>query len=229
MKKQIIGVALMLLTMSFVACSDDDSEEKSKNGVENGFEYVDLGLSSGNKWATCNVGAKNPQDSGDYFAWGEIAPKSYYSWSTYKWSDEYGKEMTKYNKPTDNQFELADDAARQIMGGKWFTPTKDDWNELMDNCTWTWTEIGGVKGYVVKSNSNQNSIFIPTAGQKIDDKFYYDKNDPYADYWSSSLFTNGVDKDKAFHLYFGIGIGVNSVYVSDKDRCYGFPIRAVFR
>lgn len=50
--------------------------------LNNGYEYVDLGLSV--KWATCNVGATAPEEYGDYFAWGETSPKSDYAWSTYK-------------------------------------------------------------------------------------------------------------------------------------------------
>lgn len=56
-----------------------------ENPDYNGHEYVDLGLPSGLKWATCNVGATTPEEYGDYFAWGEVEPKETYSWSTYKY------------------------------------------------------------------------------------------------------------------------------------------------
>lgn len=33
----------------------------------NNMNYVDLGLPSGIKWATCNIGANSPEEYGDYF------------------------------------------------------------------------------------------------------------------------------------------------------------------
>ena len=81
-------------------------------------EWVDLGLPSGTLWATCNVGANAPEEFGDYFAWGEIAPKDYYDWNTYKWCDNSGYSLTKYCTDSyygtvDNKTELdpEDDAA----------------------------------------------------------------------------------------------------------------------
>ncbi len=90
--------------------------------AENSHAYVDLGLSV--KWATCNVGATNPEDYGDYFAWGETTTKSTYDWSTYKWCNGSDNTLTKYNTsssngPVDNktQLELSDDAAGVNWGG----------------------------------------------------------------------------------------------------------------
>lgn len=53
-----------------------DSMEPS--GYINGHAYVDLGLPSGLKWATYNVGADSPEKYGDYFAWGETSMKENY-------------------------------------------------------------------------------------------------------------------------------------------------------
>ena len=64
--------------------------------VEEEHEWVDLGLPSGTLWATCNVGANSPEEYGDYFAWGETEPKSYYSLSTYKLCDGTYNTNTKY-------------------------------------------------------------------------------------------------------------------------------------
>ena len=58
---------------------------RAYDGIENGYYYVDLGLPSGLKWATCNVGANSPEVYGNYYAWGETEPKTTYDWSTYKW------------------------------------------------------------------------------------------------------------------------------------------------
>ncbi|MCI7430492.1 MAG: hypothetical protein MSS84_06410, partial [Bacteroidales bacterium] len=63
----------------------------------NGHDYVDLGLPSGTKWATCNVGASTPEEYGNYYAWGETTPKAYYDWSTYKWCNGSKTTLTKYN------------------------------------------------------------------------------------------------------------------------------------
>ena len=94
----------------------------TNNGTENGYAYVDLGLSV--KWATCNVGASKPEDYGDYFAWGETTTKSTYNWSTYKYCKGAYNNLTKYNTSSgygsvDNKttLELSDDAARANWGG----------------------------------------------------------------------------------------------------------------
>ncbi|MBO7269682.1 MAG: InlB B-repeat-containing protein, partial [Bacteroidales bacterium] len=115
-------------------------------GSENDHEWVDLGLPSGLKWATCNVGANTPEGYGDYFAWGETSPKNDYSWSTYKYCKGSKNTLTKYNTDSnygtvDNKItlDLSDDAARANWGGKWRMPTKAEQDELINNCTWTWT------------------------------------------------------------------------------------------
>lgn len=128
-----------------------DTEE----GMENGHEYVDLGLSV--KWAKCNVGAQHPQDYGDYFAWGETEPKEDYSSAAYKWK-ENGL-LTKYcvnsySGTVDNRttLELDDDAATANWQGAWRMPTLTELEELCDSCLWVWTSSYNdtdVKGYIV--------------------------------------------------------------------------------
>ena len=147
--------------------------------AENGYEYVDLGLSV--KWVACNVGATTPEGYGDYFAWGETTAKEMYNWNTYKWAtatyDAVGtkwtlKTLNKYN--TDDSYgtidnktvlDLADDAARANRGGAWRMPTNEEWQELIDNCTWTWTTLNDINGFEVKG-SNGNAIFLPAAGYR---------------------------------------------------------------
>lgn len=156
-------------------------------------EFVDLGLSV--KWATCNIGAKNPEDFGYYYAWGETTTKNTYDWTTYKYCRGIESSMTKYctkssygtvdNKTT---LELTDDAARANWGDDWRMPTQAEWNELQSMCTWTSTTINGVKGYKVTSKKNGNYIFLPAAGYRsnsglIDVGVYWF-------YWSSSLYTS---------------------------------------
>ncbi|MDD6782411.1 MAG: hypothetical protein PUD89_05750, partial [Bacteroidales bacterium] len=117
------------------AISDVDSI--SFTNPANGHEYVDLGLPSGLKWATCNVGATAPEAYGDYYAWGETTTKSTYEWSTYKWCDGSYDTQTKYCTSSsygtvDNKtvLDLADDAARANWGGAWRMPTDEEWTEL---------------------------------------------------------------------------------------------------
>ena len=102
----------------------------SWNEPQDEHEWVDLGLTSGTLWATCNVGATAPEDYGDYFAWGETEPKEDYSWSTYKWCNGSYKTQTKYCTNSkygtvDDKTELEpeDDAAFVNWGSTWRMPT----------------------------------------------------------------------------------------------------------
>ena len=139
------------------------------------YEWVDLGLPSGTLWATCNVGANSPEDYGEYFAWGETAPKGTYYWSNYKWCKGSYTTLTKYctvavygyNEFVDNKTELdpQDDAAYVNCGPLWRTPTKAQIDELRDKCTWLWTTQNGVNGGLV-TGPNGASLFLPAAGER---------------------------------------------------------------
>ncbi|MBR4155814.1 MAG: hypothetical protein IKU01_03800 [Bacteroidales bacterium] len=126
---------------------------KPSNGTANGYEYVDLGLPSGLKWATCNVGAKSPEKPGHYFAWGETISKLSYPYN----GGNYGKFMNDFSGDKKH------DAARAKWGGNWRTPTTDEFRELLDKCTWENTKVNGKYGYKV-TGPNGNSIFLPAAG-----------------------------------------------------------------
>ena len=175
----------------------------------NGYEYVDLGLPSGTKWATMNVGAESPEDYGDYFAWGETEPKSTYNWGTYKWCEGSENTQTKYCTNSyygtvDNKtiLELSDDAANANWGGDWRMPTKAELEELRTECTWTWITEKGVNGYTV-TGPNGNSIFLPATGNWYD-YFLYDAGSN-GNYWSSSLNT--------YNSYDAYNLGFDSYYV----------------
>ena len=162
----------------------------SPTGTENGIGYVDLGLSV--KWATCNVGADSPEEYGDYFAWGEISPKSTYNWSTYKYCNGSSTTMTQYCENSyygtvDNKtyLELEDDAAHVNWGGKWRMPTRSEQEYLIEKCTWTWTTLNGVTGYKVTSKKNGKSIFLPAAGYRVDE--FSKVSGTYIYYWSNTL------------------------------------------
>lgn len=176
------------------------------NGTENGYAYVDLGLSV--KWATMNVGANSPEEYGDYFAWGETTTKSTYDWSTYKYCNGSDDSLTKYNTKSsygtvDNKtvLEASDDAATVNWGGVWRMPTKAELDELHRNCTWIWTTQNGVNGYKVTSKSNGNSIFLPAAGSRY--SYLFGEVGSHGEYWTSSLNTDYPDE--AYHLYFHSG------------------------
>ena len=192
------------------------------------YEAVDLGLPSGLKWATCNVGASSPEEYGDFFAWGEIEPKENYVWSTYKWCNGSGSTLTKYNNSSsygtvDNKtvLDLSDDAARANWGGNWRMPTDADWTELRTECTWTWTRQNGKNGRLV-IGPNGNSIFLPAAGYRTFD--YLDNAGSRGDYWSSSLYTDYPDyPDYACTVTF---ISYK-FYRGDNLRHNGLPVRPV--
>lgn len=187
-------------------------------------KYVDLGLPSGTKWAKCNVGASTPEEYGDYFAWGETEPKDNYGWSTYKWYDESTDQLTKYctdayygtvdNKTT---LEPEDDAATVNWGDDWRIPTQEEWKELLENCTWTWTTENGVNGYIVIS-SNGNKIFLPAAGM-----YEGSSNNlasTYGFYRSSSLL-------KAMTFDYVIYFDGNIVTEAGEYSCEGLSVRPV--
>ena len=142
----------------------------SWNEPQDEHEWVDLGLTSGTLWATCNVGATAPEDYGDYFAWGETEPKEDYSWSTYKWCNGSYKTQTKYCTNSkygtvDDKTELEpeDDAAFVNWGSTWRMPTYDQQMELVTECSWQWTVVNGVNGRLA-TGPNGNTLFLPAAG-----------------------------------------------------------------
>ena len=201
------------------------------------YDYVDLGLSV--NWATFNVGASRPEGSGVFYAWGETEPKENYLWSTYKWCNGSSKTLTKYNKDSgygtlDNKTVLdpEDDVAHVKWGDSWRMPTKAEWDELLNNCTWTWyvsgnTEFGGVPGYKVTSNLSgytDRYIFLPAAGERSYTSL--DDGGPVGHYWSSSLRTDYPIF--AYDLYFNSGNhDTNNRYTGNYSRYNGFSVRPV--
>ena len=192
------------------------------------YEAVDLGLPSGIRWASHNVGATKPEEYGDYYAWGEIEEKEEYSWSTYKWCNGYSFLITKYNTNSmegavdgKTALELEDDVANVKWGGSWRIPTKTEQDELRDNCTWTWTTLNGVNGYIV-TGPNGNSIFLPAAGCRTDssDTGLY-RGGSLGYYWSRSLLPG--EGNSVYYLLFE-----SSVYEWNQyGRCSGLSVRPV--
>ena len=214
---------------SYVASIVDSIGFVDVNCIADGHECVDLGLPSGTKWATMNVGANSPEDYGDHFAWGETQPKDEYNWSTYKWCNGSSKTLTKYctsssHGTVDNKtvLDLADDTANANWGGDWRMPTKSEQDELLTECTWTWTTLNGVNGYKVTSKINGNSIFLPAAGYRDSSGFYEAGSFGY--YWSSSLGSDFSYTGSAYHLDFYS----NTVYCqATYSRIRGYSVRPV--
>ena len=210
MKKLFTIIALVAISLFVFTACEKQGEEAGKH---KGHEYVDLGLPSGLKWATCNVGATTPEEYGDYFAWGEVEPKTTYNLDTYKYYD--GSNFTKYTGRDKTVLDPEDDAVTANWGGAWRMPTNAEQNELRTKCKWDWTTQNGVNGYKV-TGPNGNLIFLPAAGYMDEGTLYGAGLKGY--YWSSSLGTvdpfsayydGGVDSDYVDRLIYSRDIGLS--------------------
>ena len=186
-------------------------------------EYVDLGLPSGTKWATKNLGAANPYEDGDYYSWGETMVKADYSWDTYKWGKE--NNITKYND-SDGKTVLdpEDDVATAKLGSPWRMPTKDEINELIGVCTWKWTKKNGVRGHEVKG-PNGKTIFLPAAGTRKVFELLYTGESGF--YWSASRASNEINQAFYFDNGYSNITGGNLIHARITDRYRGYTVRPV--
>ncbi len=193
-------------------------------------KMVDMGLSV--KWADRNVGATSPEGYGNYYAWGETEPKSEYTWENYKFyvsGNHFSNVvLSKYNYNSsrghvDNKMtlDLSDDAAHVNWGGKWRMPTREEMDELYNNCEWKRTKRNGITGYLVTSKINGNSIFMPCSGYKMDKKINGRGED--GAYFTSTIF--GKQPEDAYDIYLSIGGSVQCCMPS--SRMLGRPIRPV--
>lgn len=215
-------VKVMLLCVAFgtmFSCSEaefDDSGTNSGSGTGSNAiacpEAIDLGLPSGIKWASFNVGAAKPEEYGGYYAWGEVEEKSSYYETNYLYykngsyiSLGYDISVTQY------------DVAHVKLGGSWRMPTQDELRELLNECTWKWTTLNSVKGYLV-TGSNGNSIFLPATG------FYNGEEVVFATtsarYRSSTLLNTYSFKPNS--LFFN-----SKNFEWDWNSYYGYSVRPV--
>ena len=191
--------------------------------------WVNLGLPSGLLWATCNVGATSPEDTSYFFAWGETVAKNVYDcgWSIYAYGSNY-TQLTKYCNDayygldgyTDNLtiLEPTDDAATAIMGNGARTPTKEEWQELIDNTTAEWTTLNGINGCRFTA-ANGNSIFLPAAGER--NEAHINHSGSFGYYWSASL-----DTEDPYRAWCSI-LSASNQLMGSITRCDGLSVRAV--
>ena len=172
--------------------NDDPATTIAKTLVDGSIvpqDGVDLGLPSGNKWASWNLGAKNKEgDIGQYFAWGETSSKD----GAFT-NDTYTADCKGARYPNSSYFGnyrlLPDyDAANVLWGEGWYMPTEDDFNELLDNVNMFWKD-----GLVLTSKINGKSIFLPAGGYKSGTGI---RDDGTLNYWTSSVWTSGTNSDK---------------------------------
>lgn len=197
---RIAGIAiacfLVLLLMTGCNSGGENTTEKETHSVKshnngqltgtiNGHEWIDLGLPSGLKWATCNVGASLPEELGDYYSWGETEPKSEYT-SINSLTNKVSYRKLRNSGIIDNSGILTKehDVASVNWGEPWRMPTIEDFSELIDECTWNFASFNGVNGYLVTGPNNKN-IFLPAAGF-IQNTTEVNIGD-FGDYWSSSI------------------------------------------
>ena len=193
----------------------------SGGGAE--IEAVDLGLPSGLKWGSMNVGASKPEDYGNHYAWGEIKTKTSYTGSNYKFGPVQYSELSMYSKyetklggDKKTVLEAEDDAASVNVGSGWRMANFEEWKELREKCTWTWTTRNRVNGMLV-TGPNGKSIFLPAAGV-----FESTKNrvGSYGSYWTSSL----AEAEGMAHAVDFISSGKDKALIG---RCYGLSVRPV--
>ena len=193
------------------------------NNIEQ-VEPIDLGLSI--QWAPGNICKDSegnyyigaPTDKGCYFSWGNVEGHSKgegYNFDSDTYNSTPGSKLTANISATGGY-----DAARATLGGNWRMPTKTEYEELINNCTCTWTTQDGVAGIRFKSTKSgytSNSIFIPASG------YFYGTSlvseDSFGSYWSSTF----ISSSNAQRLYFGSG----NQRMGTLNRLYGLAVRAV--
>lgn len=187
-----------------------------KNINTNNYEYIDLGLPTGTLWATCNVGAKAPSDTGLFFQFGDIK-----GWT----EDQIGKDKQfnlndyKYTKE-DDILDIEDDAAHAYMQGDWHMPTPLQIQELLDNTISTWTTLNGVNGRLFTSKSDPSkSIFFPATGGAWNGSVHFSGNN--CSIWSNMINTDNAKNGQFLYIYKGCP------FLTSSYRCNGFQVRGV--
>lgn len=230
-RKQLLLWCACLACFALCSCVEDLSDVNL--AVESRYpdsrSYVDLGLSV--KWANCNIGAEYPWEYGSYFCWGETYVKDAYYLDNYfcyrESTEELVEERYYYFETIDHEISgsYSYDAAYYQWGYDWRMPTYSEISELVENCSWRWTSVRGVYGYIV-TGPNGNSIFLPAAG----DRNGYDAEECGLSgyYWCGTSAYDYGDYygDSAYLLSFSDGENGDVYYAA---RSWGFSVRPVYR
>ncbi len=221
-----VCVIVAVLCLWFLLGNQKYPEVSVSTGADkiNGFEFVDLGLPSGLKWARCNVGANEPWEFGTFFAWGEVKTKTEFRPSNLKYYVERGDSFSllKYDS-LKNVLDAEDDAASVNLGWAWRMPTKEEAEELAHYCRWERARLKGVLGEKV-TGTNGNSIFFPYTGFRYLDE--YREEGLSLSFWTSN--NDNTHPERAYYLYSGIS-GTEDVLhtIFEITRYLGTSIRAV--
>lgn len=158
--------------------------------------YVDLGLPSGNRWAVANLDVTGPyyfqqspfQYECSFFSWGNVTPHNpisetafEYDWGGVNSAVPYYEGQPYGSTPGAQltaDIPLTMDAAKQLLGGPWRTPSRADFAEILANCDYIdadgeiipsdvaskLTTVNGVVGLRLRSRNNDAIIFFPSTG-----------------------------------------------------------------
>lgn len=188
-----------------------DAESSYLPESDDAAEAIDLGLPSGTRWASWNIGANSPDEYGNYYAWGETETKSRYSKVLYKY---YISSSMGYTDIGSDISGTQYDVARKLWGSNWRIPTVAEFRELINECVWTWEQSNEKNGYIV-TGPNGNSIFLPAAGYRIDSSHVFADGEGW--YWSSELSSSNN----------GVFLHNSSTSVGIDNRYLGLSIRPV--
>lgn len=196
------------VTLMLTACTDEGTEAP-KEGVRNGQEYVDLGLSV--VWAKTNIGATALDVSGDYYNWGGTSTQPIYDIAHCHTLDLQLTNITGNSKY---------DVVTKILENGWRLPTVVEFNELIRCCRWEWVTEEGINGYRA-TGPNGNSIFFPCGGMTSFTTLE-DFNETGC-YWTGSCDMS--QPETAYMIVMTESDGVNKRSMS---RVLGANVRGVF-
>lgn len=248
-----LSIALVFFSATLLSsCEKEDKDAISMNDVNVGakpitvngkdYEVVDLGLTTEVLWATCNMGATSPEQTGLLFAWGENETKQFFEWSNYRWSN--GENTANFNKYcTDSKYgtvdniatlEISDEAPNAILGEGWRIPTESDFRDLLTtrNCTAKWCKLNGVGGYLftsVRKGYEGNSIFIPLAGMLDHTKTRFEGE--YGWYWCNTLYYDRENQKSVTTEASVLCLQHNEIdnhTIGSRPRSVGLPIRPIY-
>lgn len=221
-----VGVGKCVVTATYMGSELTCDVYVQETKAAMGNEYIDLGLPSKNLWAVWNIGAKSKEQIGSYFAWGETSskPQANYNKKDYKWSGMEDDSLKALSVIDENDNLIWNhDAATEQWGSMWKMPTKEDFQELIDNCYVSNVTINGVYGYKFISKINGMTLFFPAGGCMSSTS---PLGTSVAYYWTSSYYNDSDSYN--LHIYI-ISYDWISATVYTEYRHYGLPVRAIYK